>query len=182
MIYAFHEAAITMPVKFPDDIEWCCAMLQYAEVFGAKRADGQYRWHKLTAAYETQYGAANDLIESAHDALADCRMTAALWCAMSEPETMVTSSEPAIIRFTHIQRKLTKRNDAYAAFTTPGGITLNIFDRQFGEVNVAGADLPAWIEVLASKPADYVHPLKAPLRLTVDFSNEYPELWKEGNR
>lgn len=177
LLYAFHLAGIAMP----QGIEFCCAMLHYGELFGAKREDGQYRWHKLTTAYEMQFGAIGGLIESAHDALADCRMTAALWNAMSEPETLVTCDKPVTIAFTHVQRKLTRKGDAYASFTTVGGITLNIFDRQFKAVNAFGADLPAWIDALKHQAPDYVHKLKQPLRLPVDFRGEYPELYLPTN-
>lgn len=173
MLYDAHRAGVVMP----NDIEWVCAMLAYGEAFGSKTIMGEYKWWKLTTAYEVQYGTTTDLIDSAHNALGDCQMTAALWSALGEPETMVNSTTPTPIRFTHLERKFTKPGAEYASLTSRGGVCINVFDRQFEAAEKAlGVDFKSWLSALAAKPIGYNHPLKSPLRIMVDFSRQYPEI------
>lgn len=176
LMNAYHLTGRLMPVR-----PWSCAMERYGQAFGATEDNGRVKWWKLTAAFEVQYGAL-DILKHAHGALADAEMTAALYdLCTTEPETMQTATTPVGICYTHVQRKVTAKGDAYAEFTSVGGVKLNIFARQFADVSALfpAVSVADWLRHLEAKPADYVHPLRDPLCIDTDLSGKYPEFTRK---
>jgi DNA polymerase-3 subunit epsilon len=153
---------------------WHCAMLRYGAAFGARKASGEFKWWWLGAAYEVQRGA-DKLLTEAHDAVADCTMTAALWGLM-ELGLIQNCQEPAELSFTQISRHVTVKGDAYARLVSAGGLEVNVFNRQWRDFDRAHeTDLAAWLNILGKKEAGYVHMLRQPLSLRVKLSGEFAE-------
>lgn len=152
-----------------------CAMLEYARLFGAMDSNGEWKWHKLGAAYEMQFG---DVLP-AHDAVHDCIMTAGLVRKMLSGYEFKTSlDEPFDVRLTQLQPAKTYKGDTYARFTTAGGQTVNVFKHQYPMLRERGIPVQDWLGMLMDRRInpDGPHILHTPVYAKIGFKDGFAEL------
>lgn len=178
LINAAHAHSVVLPA-YPQR----CVMREYAAAFGVQGKSGP-KWWKLTVAYEQQYGLkARDLLATAHDAEADCLMTAALMNRLDSATLLTPELEDATrgaafpVLFVAAQAMLTSRGNPYMRFTTAGGQQVSAFDGEgFNRFTKAGMPLQKWHNILAVKAADYVHALRTPIEARIVYESEWPEI------
>lgn len=134
LIQSAYMRGATLPLLI-EDVH--CAMLAYSEALGLKAKDtGQYINMKLGAAHELQFGH----VLPAHDALADCLMTANLVKALIDgaimPADFGAAYEVTLVEYTVLR---TYKGDPYVRYTTEGGLNVNLFSNQFHDFPVLGA-------------------------------------------
>lgn len=176
LLNAAHAAGILIP-----QMTYRCAMLEYARMFGKAHPDrpGEWKWWSLGAAYEQQFGYDAEMVDSAHDALTDCLMTAEIVSAMGEGRLQrYDLGKTYTCSLTTVQACLTRKGDVYARFTTGGGQTVNVFNpvgfRTFDE---RGYPVAKWVEHLRGlDDPDTVHTLKTPIPVALNYDGAYPEV------
>ena len=89
-------------------------------------------------------------IADAHDALGDCRMTLRLLRHLDDGtnERTFDDGKPFIVRFTSVERLLTRYQKPYLRFRTPGRQECNVFDRDWPALRTAGHPVADWRNVL----------------------------------
>lgn len=168
-------SAVANDLMLPE-INAKCAMLEYAEAFGQEGHDGA-KWHKLGAAFEQQMGRT---FIYGHDALEDCRMTAAILKRLGDPSFKTVYKEPFPVYLTSVEVRVTAKGDTYASFLTSGEQRVNVFLRKYSMFEAAKIPLASMITTLSDvRPKGYVHTLISPILAEIAY-REYPEVVSVG--
>lgn len=117
-------------------------MPDYGMQFGAPgKKPGEYRWWSLGAAFEQQFPF-DTLIQNAHNALGDCRMTAKLFHRLADGKLITPASFGGEfpVRLVAYEIQKTYKGDPYIRLHTAGGQSVNVFTRQFGRLFNNGID------------------------------------------
>lgn len=180
LITAAHVHQVILP-RF----DYRCVMLEYAAAFGKAHPTrtGEYKWWSLGTAYEQQFAMTQTTLEmlaGAHDALADCRMTADLMWLMDMHGLEKTCSDTFDVVLMKAQAKRDRNGNGYLSFTTAGGQMVNVFNGRggegFGRFRDAGYDAAQMVAALMTRDADYVHTLKNPIAAQMRYSGDYAEI------
>lgn len=179
LINAAQASGITLP-----NYTTRCIMREYAAAFGVAGKTGQPKWWKLAVAYEQQLGyKALPLIQTAHDALGDCLMTALIMERLDHATLLTPELEDGTrcaafnVHLVKAQACYTSRGNPYMKFTTAGGQQVSAFDGDgFERFQKAGMPLQRWHNILSAKSADYVHPLRNAVEARIVYETEWPEI------
>lgn len=173
LLNAAYHAGVLLP-----ELSYRCLMLEYAQHFGAPGpVKGEARWIPLGAAYEQQFGsAALKALGTAHDALVDCKLAAALHDRMSnDPEALVTAEGLIPTELERATLKTTVKGDPYLVLSSAGGASVNVFNRQFRELAPV---MPVYelVNMLDRLPEGESLPLERPVTVAISYRSAWPEL------
>lgn len=160
-----------------------CAMLEYAALFGQKHAtrDGEFKWWKLATAYEQQFAMTPDaiaLLDSAHDAAADCRITADLVRLMELHGLSKTHGDTFDVLLTKVTFRRGKNNHGYLAFQTVAGQTVNVFEKEFHRFKLADYDIYGLLNSISTRGENYEHTLRSPIEAQIFYKEQFAEIRK----
>jgi DNA polymerase III epsilon subunit-like protein len=139
LMNAAWHAGVVLPKFICEDM-----MVQYGKAFGTPgmgKKPGEFRWWTLAAAFEQQFPF-DSLIQHAHNALGDCRMTAKLYARWADGKLITPASFDGefAVRLDAYEIQKTYKGDPYIRLYTAGGQSVNVFSRQFGRLYNNGLD------------------------------------------
>lgn len=160
LLNSYWAAGLLMPV-----FEYQCVMQTYAALYGQPHETHGVRSQKLVSALEQQ----GLPLLTAHDARADAMMTAELRRIMLSDAPLTKWGDAYNVDLVSIARAVTRYGDAYASFTSAGGLTVNVFTGSDAHAALMQNDYPvnAWLAKLASQPDGHTQPLSKPIRARV---------------
>lgn len=175
LITAAHIHQVVMP-----RLTYRCVMTEYAKAFGhphEKRAD-DFKWWRLTAAYEHQFPMTDDalkLLSGAHDATTDCVMTAQLMRLMEVHGLNARYTDKFDVVLRRAQYMKTAKGGGYLRFYTAGGQQVNVFDGGFKKFSDADYAITGLLNALSKRGTDCVHSLHKPISAVMVYK-QYPEI------
>jgi DNA polymerase III epsilon subunit-like protein len=157
LLNSYWAAGLVMPT-----FNYRCLMQEYAAAYGQPSEKYGWQSQKLTAACEQQ-GLPQ---RTAHNALADAQMTAALLRRMRQPEPLVTFGQAYRVNLVSVEKLVARNGNPYASFRSAGGLTVNVFTGSEQESLLANEGYPmrGWLNRLAD---DVVQPLSTPIEVIV---------------
>jgi DNA polymerase III epsilon subunit-like protein len=153
LMNSYYAAGALMPHFYFD-----CAMVKYAALYGQPHEKHGVQSQKLTAALEQQ----GIPLLTAHDALADAQMTAALMQRMQQPEPLVTWGMPYGVELVSIEKRIARNGKPYASFKSAGCLVVNVFGDSPQETMLFESNYPlaGWLARLDEGTAQ---PLSKPI-------------------
>jgi DNA polymerase III epsilon subunit-like protein len=141
LLNAAHNAGVVFP-KF----EYECVMQRYAEAWKQPNGNG-FKSVKLVTAVEQQ----GFIPLTAHDAIADCRMTLMLKQHLDAGQNIKTfdPNAPMIVKAVSLEKKTAKTGKDYASFKCHDGQTVNVFDDKFHLLSAKGWPIQQWLNKLS---------------------------------